>query len=658
MRSIPRRETWAWRVGGLLAIGLILALGAWCWDLIADVTRLRSELSARVETLIALQRAGARVEGVGEDPGAFAALEDAVDAMERAGAAEPELVASIRDARAAAQAGDEPTALAGFDAAVSGLRRANAGTSRTLGERWDSLYGLAVVALALALVILVLLALSRRLLGRLREAEARLRSRLERTQEDFRAMIEASPDGVLLLRDGHVAYANPRMAAILDLPEGALEGRALTDLMAADEALGEGERRFVRRSGEVRQLELTRAAPTELAGAEAELWVARDVSDRRMLEAQLRLADRLAAVGAVAAGVAHEINNPLTYILSNADALAQQLDAREAPPPGAPLRRMIDDIREGAHRVGDVVKGLRTMSHPSDEDVSPVELGPVVESSLAIARSDLSQRARVSLSLPDDLPPVRANPARLGQVFLNVLVNAAQALEEHGRRGHLEVRASRRGEWVEVRVRDDGPGIPEHARSRVFEPFFTTKPVGRGTGLGLAISRQIVEGVGGKMEIESRPGEGTEVLICLRPAEGRPSREPATAASDGAGRAVRVLIVDDDERVARSLRRMLREHEVDVAVGGRAGLEHLEREDYDVVFCDLMMPDVTGMDVHAHLRDEGRGREDRLVFVTGGAFTSAARAFVASIDNLVVEKPFSAESVRRVVRERAAVNAT
>jgi len=629
-----------------MAGAIVVFFAVWCWQLLRDVERMRAELGARVGALIALQGAQAEVEGVDPAGGeGYAALERSLEGLSRV-APSPAAERAARAGIAAARAGDADGALRGFDAAIGALRGANAATSRALGERWDSLEILVAASLGTAVAALLLLWLTRRLLVRLGRAEAQLRARLERSEGDFRRMIEASPDGVMLVAERRVAYANPAMEGILGYAPDALEERDVGELLVEDEVLEEGERRFRRDTGDVRQLELTRAALTELRGEPVELWVARDISERRMLEAQLRLADRLAAVGSVVAGVAHEINNPLTYVLSGADGLVQALDSRGEGDPE--LRALAGDIQEGAVRVRDVVRGLKTMSHPSDDDLGPVSLPRVIESSLAIARSDLAQRAEVTVDVPEDLPAVVANPARLGQVFLNVLVNAAQALEEDDRRGRVEVRAEARGDAVEIRVRDDGPGMPEAVRARVFEPFFTTKPLGRGTGLGLSISRRIVEGLGGRLEIESAPGEGTTVTVRLAA-----SRDPASlrplAPAEARPRSARVLVIDDDVKVASSLRRMLRAHECTVTHGGEEALEALREREFDVVFCDLMMPGTTGMDVYEALRDEGRGREARLVFVTGGAFTARARRFVAEVDNLVIEKPFTAEAVRRAV---------
>jgi PAS domain S-box-containing protein len=243
----------------------------------------------------------------------------------------------------------------------------------------------------------------------------------------------------------------------------------------------------------------------------------RDISDRRRMQDRLAVADRMATVGTVAAGVAHEVNNPLTYVLLSLDKIARDLPKLAADPTRlAATRRTLDDALEGVLRVRNIVSDLRSFSHGLDEEQRPVDVGAVIQSAINIASHELRSRAEVRQHL-QPVAPVVANEGRLGQVFLNLLVNAAQAIPE-GQPERNEVRVSTRmvgADRVVVEVADTGCGMPPEVLRRAFDPFFTTKPIGIGTGLGLSICHRIITALGGELEAESRVGEGSVFRVCL-----------------------------------------------------------------------------------------------------------------------------------------------
>ncbi|WP_223758803.1 two-component regulator propeller domain-containing protein [Myxococcus sp. RHSTA-1-4] len=552
-----------------------------------------------------------------------------------------------------------------------------------------------------------------------------------------------------------------------------------------------------------------------------ERWLAERVQDRtralaraneeleshmrtlRQTQAQLVQAGRMAAVGQLAAGVGHEINNPLAYIVSNlehaseeADALAREL-AADTRGVGARLRDVSQALREalhGADRVRRIVRDLKTFSRPDDEKTGPVELHAVLDSAVKIAMAELRPRAKLVRDY-GDVPMVEGNEARLAQVFLNLLINAAQALPE-GRAETNEVRLVTRmapDGMVVAEVRDTGIGIAPESLGRIFDPFYTTKPQGVGTGLGLSLCHAYVTAMGGAISVESEPGRGSVFRVTLRRAarvsgavpalpaqewsgarEARPvpappvreqatAKEPrsspvtqerggeresmpppareqgaipgaqsmpaplsrergtspakdtdarpdrgaaprrspdapdaasgatATAAVDGAPGASatgaetssarapareprtdatppesapgavpargRVLVVDDDSLVSGAIRRTLsRENDVEVLVSARQALAQLSVPEprYDVVLCDLMMPEMTGMDLFDALVQTAPRVAERVVFITGGAFTPAARTFLDRVENTRVEKPFDPEALRKLIRAEVA----
>ncbi len=401
----------------------------------------------------------------------------------------------------------------------------------------------------------------------------------------------------------------------------------------------------------------------ELAMANREL----DENLRALRQAQSQLvhAGKMAAVGTLAAGVGHEINNPLAYIVSNlefANAEAAML-GRELPAGSSGGKRLEDmdrALREalhGAERVRRIVQDLKNFSRGDEEARGPVDLHAVLDSAAKLAANELRPRARLVKEY-GDFAWVDGNESRLAQVFLNLIINAAQAFPE-GQAALHEVRlvTRRAGERVVAEVRDNGCGIPPEVMGRIFDPFFTTKPVGVGTGLGLALCHRFITAMGGDIAVESEPGKGTVVRVTLGAAAApvasgvRPVQQEQ---QEGARVRGRVMIVDDDVMVSSAVRRTLaREHDVEVVTSSRQALTMLlgpKGQEVDVILCDLMMPDLTGMEVHAELLTAAPTVAQRMVFLTGGAFTPAARSFMDRVENERVDKPFDPQKLREQVR--------
>ncbi len=380
-----------------------------------------------------------------------------------------------------------------------------------------------------------------------------------------------------------------------------------------------------------------------------------DVTETKAVQAQLMQSDRLASVGMLAAGVAHEINNPLAYLSAALDFLhdhAQELAA--SSPARDDVLRALAEAREGADRVRSVVRDLRTFSGAREERRTRVELEAVMDSALHVAANEIRYRARVVREYRE-APAVMADEARLGQVVLNLLINAVQAIPE-GHPTEHEVRVvtgtDGRGRAV-FEVRDTGAGIPPEIADRIFDPFFTTKPTGVGTGLGLSICRGIVLALGGEITAETRPGGGTTMRVALPPAPA--ASPPATAgepAASGARRG-RVLVVDDEPSVAAAIRRVLAsQHDVVVRGSAEEALDAIGRgERFDAILCDLMMPRMTGMELHETLAQVAPEQAARMVVLTGGAFTDRAREFLDRVPLPRCEKPFDAGGLRALVRK-------
>jgi len=391
-----------------------------------------------------------------------------------------------------------------------------------------------------------------------------------------------------------------------------------------------------------------------------------DVSESRSIEAKLMQAERLASMGTLAAGVAHEINNPLTYVMANVGFVSERLTKLAAAaasiesPAGtagqlAELASALNEAQEGAVRVRQIVRDLKVFSR-SDDHSGAVDVKRLLESSLSMVWNEIRHRAKVTREL-GPVPAVEASESRLGQVFLNLLINAAQAIQEGNASANeigIATATDQAGRAV-ITISDTGSGIAPEVIERIFDPFFTTKPIGVGTGLGLFICHGIVKGLGGELTVESTVGKGSRFRVSLPATQG--ALATASTAPSGPINAApsrrRVLLIDDEVHLAQGLQRALApEHEVVLATSGHEAKEILEADDrFDVILCDLMMPDVTGMEVFAYVKSARPHLAPRVVFMTGGAFTARARAFLDEVPNRCIEKPFELGRLRSVIRE-------
>ncbi|HEX8908907.1 MAG TPA: PAS domain S-box protein, partial [Anaeromyxobacteraceae bacterium] len=498
-------------------------------------------------------------------------------------------------------------------------------------------------------------------LAELRQAQEALRA----SEAKFRAAFHGAGMGIHFVdAAGRIVEHNHVLSDMLGYSPEEMRGRTLRDLLdpghvapaqAALREMVEGrrervveERRYRKKDGAFAHAVVRATAVRDEHGAfQYAVAVVEDVTDKRALEAQLLFADRMSALGTLAAGVAHEINNPLAFVLSNLSYAIEELGRAGARP--TEVTRALEEAREGAVRVKEIVRDLKTFSRPEERPDEEVDLPSVLRSAMNLAQNEIRHRAQLQVDL-QPVPPVLASAHRLGQVFLNLLINAAQAIPEgQADQNRIRVHCRSAGQGrVAVDISDTGSGIPPEHLARIFEPFFTTKPVGVGTGLGLSVCHGIVTALGGDIAVESRPG-ATTFRVTLPAVTLAPMASPGGRPAP-AGRA-RILVVDDEPMVARALARILAAHEVTVLDSAPAALERLRQDPaYDVVLCDLMMPEMSGMELHERLREEGAAAaSERLVFVTGGAFTAQAREFLARVPNPRVEKPFEPATLRALV---------
>ncbi|UXI70043.1 response regulator [Tahibacter amnicola] len=388
--------------------------------------------------------------------------------------------------------------------------------------------------------------------------------------------------------------------------------------------------------------------------------VFRDVTRERASHEQLMISDRMASIGMLAAGVGHEINNPLAAVLANLEMVKLAISDREKAGhlrDTGELHEMLDDAQVAINRVRSIVRDLKMFSRHEYTDTRAVEIHSVLESSIRMAWNEIRHRACLVKDFGPDAR-VMTSESRLGQVFLNLIVNAAQAIDE-GDANANTIRIATRlqgDDRIVVEVADTGSGIAPDALRHLFTPFFTTKPVGVGTGLGLVICERIVDGLGGKIEVESELGQGTTIRVLLPLADATSSHAPQPIIVEPARRRGRVLMVDDEPLMGPAVRRILsREHDVTITTRASEALQRIHSgELYDVILCDLMMPEMSGMELHAAILQAAPEQASRMIFVTGGAFTPSARSFLDHVPNDRLEKPFDSDRLRAIVNHRIA----
>ncbi len=513
--------------------------------------------------------------------------------------------------------------------------------------------------------------------GQMLEGEVTSRkAELVDSEKRYREIVESTTDGILKIDVAAlIVFANRRFADmsgyelheligknVFSLMDSKVEAMAREAMTNPTQGLSETYDLTLRRKDGAEFVVSLASTPTfdehrRYVGALASV---RDVTEQRELMAQLTISDRMASIGTLAAGVAHEINNPLACVMANLD-----LASRDICEQAAKLGTMVEfddvteelrDAREATDRIRNIVRDLKIFSRTEGDNTGPVDIQRVMESTLRMAWNEIRHRARLVKNY-GETPLVEASEARLGQVFLNLVINAAQAIAEgHAENNEIRIATSTDPNGgVVIEIADTGSGMSPEVLSRLFTPFFTTKPVGVGTGLGLSICHRIVTSFGGTINVTSEMGRGTAFQLSLPPAR----VEVTDAAPDvvhevAASKRGRILVVDDEPTIVRVVERTLSvEHEVVTVVNADEALKRITAgERFDAILCDLMMPQMTGMELHAELSRVAPGQAGRMIFLTAGAFTPRARTFLDKTPNQCIEKPFDVRQLRTVINDR------
>jgi signal transduction histidine kinase len=400
--------------------------------------------------------------------------------------------------------------------------------------------------------------------------------------------------------------------------------------------------------------------PRLIAAIERELHEAQVRAENQRMKEQLMVSDCMASMGTLAAGVAHEINNPLASAMANVNLAAitvnSLLDRDHPAHELLEVKEELQDAREAVERIRNIIRDLKIFSRPQvSTDQAPIDVQKVMESTLRMAWNEIKHRARLVKGY-GATPLVDANESRLGQVFLNLIINAAQAIPEgqwETNRISIKTGTDDTGGAL-IEISDSGSGIPAEALTHIFQPFFTTKPVGVGTGLGLSICHRLVTDIGGSINVDSEVGKGTRFQVRLPRAQAPKMKRKLTPPLGVAIRQGKVLVVDDEPSIGKAVGRIFAdEHKVVALQSAEQAISLIKAgERFDVILCDLLMPQMTGMDFHDVLLQLDPNQAASIIYLTGGAFTDRARAFLAEIPNQRIEKPFDPIHLRALINDR------
>jgi len=481
-------------------------------------------------------------------------------------------------------------------------------------------------------------------------------------REELKNFIKLYPDGLFIYRDGQVRYANEKVASILNCEQDEIIGKDIFKFVhpSSHEPIKNRVEELKKNPGQINpHMEFTMlrkgssepfvvectSIMTMFDGEKSVLVAMRDLTDRKKLQMKMMQNDRLVSLGQLAAGVGHEINNPLCSILLKLELLQEEQKSLNTDD----AAKVLSEIKDGLERIKYITNDLKTLARNRDEDVlSNIDINRVLKATIHMTRNEIEHRAKLVFE-PQDVKPVYANEARMSQVILNILINAIQSIEPgHADENEISVKTRTANGHVIMEFRDTGSGIPEEMKDRLFQPFQTTKPVGQGTGLGLSICESIIRKYNGTIECESIIGKGSLFRVILPISEVQESSiiQPESAPPNAnkletTGR--RVLIVDDDKEVLGMFHNIVsRKFEATSFNDSREALKAIASgQNFDCIVCDLMMPNLGGMEFFQKLKEVSPEHCKKIIYITGGSFTSVTDQFLRTPGIVFMEKPIS-----------------
>jgi PAS domain S-box-containing protein len=499
---------------------------------------------------------------------------------------------------------------------------------------------------------------------------------LRDSEEKYRLIVEKSRDIIFTLdAQGKYVYTSPSAMKILGYNPAELIGKPFISLVHPDDIpaiekeirrsnldgyqiINDCEYRIRHASGEWRWLVSNGTRTVDATGKFIHfIGIARDITERKSLEAdkqrieaRAQVSDRLAAIGEMAAGIAHEINNPLTAVIGFSKLVLENNELSEE------LKEDLSMVVESSQRISDIIKGLLTFARQSKPMKTSVSLNEIIENTLKLREYVLkTNNIHVMFELDPNLSWTVVDPGQMQQVFLNLIVNAEQAMKKAHGRGTLKIVSLNKGDYIKLIVQDDGPGISRQNLERVFEPFFTTKDPGEGTGLGLSLSRSIILEHKGKMTVESKEGFGATFTIEL-PAGESEIAAAATAelsvAEPNAVKKLRILVVDDEPGVRKLLEKAFtsKGHSVDVISDAASAMEIIDAGTiYDIIITDVRMPGINGMDLYKLIIRRMPEMKNRVIVITGDVMGEDIKSFLTDYQIPYLTKPFKVKEIEEKI---------
>lgn len=493
---------------------------------------------------------------------------------------------------------------------------------------------------------------------------ARLFQRVAQSESDWEDTFNAITDGIAIYDAEYtVLRANPALASITGIHLEKLIGSRCFEIFSycnGPDSASCSHRRAIQ-TGEPTSVEIEDpdlgktlhifSFPIfdERGEATRTVHTIRDITGEKALRAQLLQTEKLAAIGQLVSGVAHELNNPLTSVMG----YAQLLQAADV---GPEIKEDLRTIYQEAQRSAKIIENLLTFARKETAEKRHTDINRVLRDTVELRAYQLKvDDVQLVCEFNEHLPWTTVAPHQLQQVFLNLINNAHQAVMERPSQRRLAVRTETDGQVIQLKVMDNGPGIPEEHIGKIFDPFFTTKDVGQGTGLGLSIAFGIVQEHGGRIWAESEPDEGTVFTVEL-PIVGHPTDAAARSTNTEAVEAYtgkRIMIIDDEEEILEVVCRILERmgHQVVAVDSAETALDHIESEHYDLVICDVRMPGIGGQGFHRRVRASHPELAQRIVFTTGDTVSTTTRAFLENVGTPYLSKPFMIEDLQRAIEE-------
>lgn len=495
----------------------------------------------------------------------------------------------------------------------------------------------------------------------------------KRTEEGIKIFSDAVAGAIDAMgisdMNGIITYANSAMEETYGYEKGELLGKAVMSLNANPESSRSIMSGIIRTggwSGEIEAVKKNRETFPALLSLStvrddrgnliAMLGASRDITEQKRIEKEQKdtaqkayLSSRLAAVGQMAAGIAHEINNPLTSVIGFAELLMARNDIPDD------IRNDVKVINDGAQRVSKIVRGLLTFARDDKKERDIVDVNEIIKTTIALQSYEMeTSNIKVKTYLDYNLPKTMAAGGQLQQVFLNLIINAKQAMKQAHGRGELVVRTKRTDGFIRISFKDDGSGIARANIDRIFEPFFTTKQPGEGTGLGLSLCYGIIKEHSGQIYVKSSRGRGATFIVELPVVSWESQPELPEAVDEKLLKEVprnKILVVDDEPAVRRFLEHMLIEegHEVETVDNADDALERIKKENFNLILLDIKMPDVSGIELYRRMQKVDRSLTRRVIFITGDVMATDTRAFLLKSGAAYISKPFEIKQLNKEI---------